>query len=115
MHIKAHASVAVVISRNWANLQGVRMFLRQHDNPESEIGGGDDSHVVLARMLDSEDPHGVWIELNTSSHEQDPTVKKLSLFIPWSQVLAIVAGEEFSPAIQDKAHKIGFGPVTNLS
>ena len=95
MKIDKGASVAVVINRDWANLQGVRMFLR----PEKVIGGADESHVVFARMLDSEDPNGLWIELNTAKHKEDPSVKRFSFFIPWNQIFTIVVGEEFSPAI----------------
>ncbi|MGE5818335.1 MAG: hypothetical protein ACM37Z_09955 [Deltaproteobacteria bacterium] len=105
MNIVKGANVAVVVNRHWANLQGVRMFLR----PEREIEGRDESHVVFARMLDSEDDHGLWIELNTAKHEQDPAVKRFQFLIPWSQVISVVVAEEFSAAIQEQAQKIAFG------
>jgi hypothetical protein len=110
MKIDKGASIAVVVSRHWVNLRGVRMFLRQYNNPEREISGSDDSHVVFAKVLDSEDRNGLWIELYTNQHEQDPTVKRHQLFIPWSQVLSIVTADEFSPAVQEEARKIGFVP-----
>jgi hypothetical protein len=104
MKIDKGTSVAVVINRHWANLQGVRMFLR----PEKDIGGADESHVVFARMLDSEDRNGLWIEL--TKNKEDSTVKSLSFLIPWSQILSVVVGEDdFSPDIRDQARKIGFG------
>jgi hypothetical protein len=106
MKIDKGTSVAVVINRHWANLQRVRMFLR----PEKDIGGADESHVVFARMLDSEDPNGLWIELNTAKYKQDPTVKLYSFLIPWNQILSVVVVEDdFSPDIRDQARKIGFG------
>ena len=106
MKIDKGVSVAVVINRHWANLQGVRMFLR----PEKDIGGADESHVVFATMLDSEDRNGLWIELNAAKHKQDPTVKVYSFLIPWNQVLGVVVGEDdFPPDIRDQARKIGFG------
>jgi hypothetical protein len=105
MKIDKGTSVAVVINRHWANLQGVRMFLR----PEKDIGGADESHVVFARMLDSEDRNGLWIELNTAKHKEDSTVKRFSFLIPWSQILSVVVGEDFSPDIREQARKIGFG------
>jgi hypothetical protein len=103
MKIDKGTSVAVVINRHWANLQGVRMFLR----PEKDIGGADESHVVFARMLDSEDRNGLWIEL--TKNKEDSTVKSLSFLIPWSQILSVVVGEDFSPDIREQARKIGFG------
>jgi hypothetical protein len=107
MKIDKGANIAVVVNRSWANLWGVRVFLRQNETPEREIRG-DDSHLVFAKLLDSEDPNGVWVELNTDRHEKDPTVKLASFFIPWSQVLTIVVTEEFSPAIREEIRKIGF-------
>ena len=68
MQIDKGASVAVVIKRPWANLHGVRMFLRRNENPQTEIRGVDESHILFAKVLDSEDARGVWIELDTDEH-----------------------------------------------
>jgi hypothetical protein len=107
MKIDKGATIAVVVNRSWANLWGVRIFLRQNETPEREARG-DDSHLVFAKMLDSEDPNGLWVELNTGRHKKDPTATSASFFIPWSQVLAIVVTEEFSSAIREEVRKIGF-------
>jgi hypothetical protein len=104
MNIPKDASVAVVVNRNWANLQGVRMFLR----PEKKIEGTDESHVIFARVLDSEDEHGLWIELNTAKQEEDAAVKRFQFLIPWSQIVTIVVGEELSAHAPERVHKIGF-------
>jgi hypothetical protein len=108
MQIDEGACVAVVLNRDWANLQGVRLFLRQNDTPAREIRGPDESHIVFAKVLDSGDARGLWIELNTDRHRKDSTVKRFSFLVPWSQVLTIVIAEEFSPAIREEARKIGF-------
>ena len=108
MKIDKGTNVAVVVNRHWANLQGVRMFLRHYQDPEREIRGSDESHVMFADVLDSEDPKGLWIELYTDQHRKDPDVKRLPLFIPWGQVLSILIAEEFSPAIREEARQIGF-------
>ena len=108
MHMEKGASVAVVLNRNWANLHGVRLFLRHNEAPELEIPGADESHIVFAKVLDSEDSRGLWIELNTERRREDPAVKLLSFLVPWSYVLTIVVAEEFSPAIREEARKIGF-------
>ena len=100
--------MVVVVNRKWANLHGVRMFLRQNDNPQQDIRGVDESHIVFAKVLDSEDARGLWIELNTDRHREDPSVERFSLLIPWSQVLTVVIAKEFGPAIREEARKIGF-------
>jgi hypothetical protein len=108
MNIPKGANVAVIISRDWANLSAIRIFLRKHREPETEIQGNDESHLVFAKILDHEDPHGLWIELNTTKHAEDSAVKRYSFLIPWGSVLGMVVGEEFSPMIRDEVRRAGF-------
>jgi hypothetical protein len=108
MQIDKDASIAVVVKRTWANLHGVRMFLRQHENPQTEIRGVDESHILFATVLDSDDTRGVWIELTADKQKQVSAVERFSLLVPWSQILTIVVAEQFSPAIRQEARKIGF-------
>jgi hypothetical protein len=93
---------------HWANLRGVRIFLRQNQNPDQEIRGEDDSHVIFGELLDYEDLRGLWIELNSHKHQQDATVQRQTLLIPWSEVLTLVLAEKFSPEVWNEAKKIGF-------
>jgi len=112
MNIDKGANVAVVVNRTWANLHGVKMFLRQGEDPQSDIRGVDESHILFARGLDAEDPRGVWIEvnvdMNADRHEVDLASGLVKMLIPWSQVLAIVVAPRFSPAIRHEARRIGF-------
>ena len=108
MQIDKDASVALVVKRAWANLHGVKMFLRQHGNLQAEIRGVDESHIIFARVLDADDGRGVWIELTTDPQEPDARVEWFRLLVPWNQVLAIVVADQFSPAIRQEARKIGF-------
>ena len=109
MTIEKGTSVAVVVNRRWANLQAVRIFLRQNQNPDQEIRGVDDSHLVFGKLLDYEDSRGLWIELNSDKHEQAPaTVQRESLLVPWSHVLTIVLAEKFSPGVWNEAKRVGF-------
>ena len=108
MQIDKHASIAVVVKRAWANLHGVKMFLRQHENVQAEIRGVDESHILFATVLDSEDARGVWIELTANKQQQDSTAERFSVLVPLSQVLTIVVAEQFSAAIRQEARKIGF-------
>ena len=110
MKIDKGTNVAVVVNRHWANLQGVRTFLRHYQDPGKETRGSDESHVIFADVLDSDDSKGLWIELYTDQYRNDSTAKRLPLFIPWGQVLCIVIAEEFSPAIREEARQIGFVP-----
>ena len=111
MWIDKGASVAVVVKRTWANLHGVRMFLRQSESSQPEIRGVDDSHIIFAKVLNSEDPKGVWIE-TTEKHTKDPGTDQFRLLIPWSEILTIVTAAKFSQAIRQEARKIGFTEET---
>lgn len=113
MQIDKNASTAVVVKRTWANLHGVKMFLRQHENQQAEIRGVDESHIIFATVLDSDNTRGVWIELTADKQKQDSAVERFNLLIPWSQILAIIVAEQFSPAIRREARKIGFTGETD--
>jgi hypothetical protein len=108
MQIDKGTSVALVVRRPWANLHGIKMFLRQHENPQMEIRGVDESHILFATVRDSDDVRGVWIELTPDSEQPDSITGPVSLLVPWSQVLAIVVASHFSTAIRQEARKIGF-------
>ena len=57
MRIEKGTSAAVTVRLNWANLHGVRAFLRQKDdNADRQIRGGDDSHVIFAKVVDADHP-----------------------------------------------------------
>ena len=106
MQIDKGSTVAVVVKRAWANLHGVRMFL--HENPQGEIRGVDESHILFAKVLDAENSKGVWIEVDRGKTTQDSGVEQFHILVPWSEVLALVVGKEFSSAIRQEARRIGF-------
>ena len=108
MTIDKGASVAVVVNRAWANLHGVKLFLRQGEGPQTDIRGVDESHILFAKVLDAEDPRGVWIEVHTDRRSENPPVHSVKMLVPWSQVLTIVVAQQFSPAIRKEARRIGF-------
>jgi hypothetical protein len=102
--MKIEGSIALVVQRSWANLRSVRLIIREG----REIKEGDDSHIIFARVLDSSDSHGLWVELNTEKHKQDPSVKLLSVMIPWSVILMIGVSKEFAPDLWKEAGRAGF-------
>ena len=106
MQIDKGSTVAVVVKRAWANLHGVRLFL--HENPQGEIRGVDESHILFAKVLDAEDSKGVWIEIERRKPKEDAGVEQFQILIPWSEVLALVVGNEFSSSIRQEARRIGF-------
>src|SRR6185437_10775211 len=108
MQIDKNASIAVIVKRTWANLHGVRMFLRPHESPQAEIRGLDESHILFATVLDSEDAGGVWIELAGGEQNPDAAAERFSLLVPWSEVLTIVVAHQFSASLRQEARKIGF-------
>ena len=107
MQIDKDASIAVVVKRSWVNLHGVKMFLRC-GNSQAEIRGVDESHILFATVLDSDDARGVWIELAANKQEQNSAGERFSLLVPWSEVLTIVVANRFSPALRQEARRIGF-------
>jgi hypothetical protein len=87
MTLEPNTSVAVVVSKQWSNLGGVRRFLGPKEaGPE----GSDDSEILFARLIDYADPRGLWIELNTARREHDKTVPLLNSLIPWTFVYSVV-------------------------
>lgn len=108
MQIDKNASIAVVVRRTWANLHGVRMFLRPQDSAPTEIRGVDESHILFATVLDCDDARGVWIELAPGKEPPDSAAGRVSILVPWSEVLTIVVADQFSAAIRQEARKIGF-------
>jgi hypothetical protein len=82
------------------------MFI--HGNPQAEIRGVDESHILFANVLDAEDSRGVWIEVDRGKPTQDSSMEQFQMLIPWSEVLALVVGKEFSSAIRQEARKISF-------
>lgn len=107
MQLDKDASIAVVVKRTWANLHGVKMFLRP-EGPQTEIRGVDESHILFATVLDSEDQRGVWIELAANKSKKGSTMERFTLLVPWSEILTIVVSKQFSAAIRQEARKIGF-------
>lgn len=105
MQIDKAASIAVVVRKTWANLHRVNMFLRPHPDPQADIRGVDESHILFAKVLDPDDP-GVWIELTGDKQNADCAVGRVSLLVRWSQVLTIVIAGQFSAAICQEARKI---------
>lgn len=108
MYLQKGTNVAVVVKRAWANLHGVKMFLRHHESTQADIRGVDESHILFASVLDSEDATGVWIEVQTERHGEGPAPDGVKMLIPWSQVLTIVVSDQFSVAIRQEARRIGF-------
>jgi hypothetical protein len=109
MRLKMNGSTAVVVRKSWANLQAIKLFLRDRspheieppENDSSEIGRPDESHTIFVHVLDDTDERGLWIELNTKEHQEDPAVELQALMIPWHEVLAIAVGNDFTSALEE--------------
>ena len=88
--ILKNTTAVIVVRRAWANLAGVRWFLRR-DAPQDSIGSPDqEAHALIVKILDSDDARGLFVELNTEAHKSDPNIQKFDLMIPWSFVLGII-------------------------
>ena len=104
MQIEKDTNVAVVVRKSWANLYGVRVFLR--DGREIR-DSHDASHIIVARILDSTDEKGLWIT-NTGQKEDDPTVKVKGLLVPWGEIYTVILQQKLSPELWAEAQKMGF-------
>ena len=113
MQIEKGANMAVIVERTWANLHGVKMFLRPQENSQTEIRGVDESHIIFGKVLDGDDARGVWIEVVANSQKQESTEERFIFLVPWSRVLSIVVASQFSPAIRLEARRIGFTGETD--
>src|SRR5581483_3457554 len=100
MQIDKDASIAVVVKRDWVNLHGIKMFLRQPENVPAEIRGVDESHILFTSVIDANDVRGVWIELAPNKPKPDSAAERYKLLVPWDQILNIVVAKEFSAAIR---------------
>jgi hypothetical protein len=94
------------VRRHWANLAGVRAFLRQKDGANRELGGSDDSYLITAKILDAESPMGLWIEIQW--RVQGPELETKCFLIPWNEVLTIVIGKGVEEQSQEIRNRIGF-------
>lgn len=99
MRLKQNSATVIAVKKSWANLQAIKLFLR--DCPSCEVQSADESHLILARVLDDTDERGLWIELNRKEHDRDPSVELQTMMIPWHAVLALVVGNEF-PNVTEK-------------
>jgi hypothetical protein len=107
MKIPQNSSAAIVVERDWANLAGVRLFLRKYQEPAKEVKGSDSTHLLLAKIVDAEDRHGLWVEL-CSDKAAALQGKPLTLMIPWNKITAIALTEDWTPALEEEMRQIGF-------
>ncbi|HVM92507.1 MAG TPA: hypothetical protein VMT67_06825 [Terriglobales bacterium] len=99
MRLRQNSSNAVVVRKEWAHLQAIQMFLRDRAD---EMQSDDNSHTIIARVLDDTDERGLWIELNRKEHDRDSSVELQAMMIPWHAVLAVVVGEALSSTVQEE-------------
>jgi hypothetical protein len=102
MDIPKNSSAAIIVRRQWVNLQAVRWLfaLEGTQSPLQEETG----HLIVAKMLDARDPHGVWVEM---PELESPKRARWTLLIPWREIIAIAISETYNPEMW-KATPIGF-------
>ena len=109
MRLKQNTDTAIVVKKSWANLQAIRLFLR--DRPADEIQSPDDGHTIFAHVLDDTDERGLWIELDTKERKKDPAADRPALLIPWHAVLSIVIANDFAEKMA-QGQKLGLSSTT---
>jgi hypothetical protein len=98
MRIPPDASVAVVISNDWANSEGVKSFI----HAESSVIRGD-TRILLGKILDQTGV-GLWVE---QLRRKDDKKKPNTVLIPWSQIITIAIGPG---AEEQRKVALGFKP-----
>ena len=91
MKIEQGTGVFVSVRLEWANLWGVRAFLRGKYDPTQEIRAIDDSHIIAAEVVDAEDPLGLWILIDYPTKTGE--LEKRKFLIPWAQILTVMIRE----------------------
>ena len=104
MNIEKDTPIAVVVTREWVNRRGVRLFIREG----REIPKEADSHIILGNVLDANDARGLWMESKRGGQSQLPANQPMGIMIPWNCILCIVIRQDLSPELWDEARKIGF-------
>jgi hypothetical protein len=102
--IRRGEHVAVVVSREWINLRGVRLFSREG----REIPEDADSHILTAIVLDARDDRGFWVQVNRGNKETNPSIPVQAMMIPWDAIRSIVLNENLSPALWKEVRQAGF-------
>lgn len=101
MRIPTGVTCALAVDAVWRHSGAVNALVGPPDQPGARSS---DSSLIFAKVLGSNDPFGLWIELNTES-KRFPHLPVLQLTIPWRFVLAIcVDPRELPNAHPDKRY-----------
>jgi hypothetical protein len=93
--MERNQSALVVVSSEWSERPGIRRLLAPTDSGRRV---GTEEHWIVARIIDTENRRGLWIELNTRRRMSDPAIPAYRLLIPWNAVLALLYDPEQSDA-----------------
>lgn len=77
--------MVVVVSKEWVDLAGVRSIIRQDG---SKPQGPDDSHIIIAPLLDASHPRGLVVKIENSGLRTDGSQISIRFLIPWDRVYA---------------------------
>jgi hypothetical protein len=97
----------IVVRKDWWNSAGVALIL--HSGSQSESTS--DTHLIIAPIRDTNDPHGVWLKhIPTTYERQDGAVVTMDFLVPWFAVVALGVVPE-----SEKATAVGFAANSSTS
>jgi hypothetical protein len=93
MRIENGKTALIVVETSWSKRPGIARLLRS-GNPDDRSHPEAKEHHITAKVLETKDPRGLWIELHTERRRKDPTKPVYELLIPWGAVLAMLHNPE---------------------
>ena len=76
----------IEVRKDWFDSAGVSGIL--HSGRPS--GSEGNTHLIIAPILGTNDPHGVWLKnITTTARRQDSAIVKMDFLIPWNAIVAL--------------------------
>lgn len=104
MHIPAGVTCGIAVDAGWRHSGAVNALIGPPDNPKAKASG---SSLIIAKILDTDDPYGLWIELN-SEQKRNPGYPILRFVIPWRFIFGVCVDPSDLPEVTHSGKHYGF-------
>ena len=105
MSLPSGVVCAIAVDSTWRYSNAVHYLIGPSNRPGFKAA---DSSLIEAKVLASDDPLGLWIELN-SERQRDPDRPVLELLIPWRFVLGVCVNPQQRKNVSDLQPTKRFG------
>lgn len=93
----------IIVDSTWAEKPWIRKMLGPSD-PRAPNEG--DESVIIARIADHTNPHGLWIELNQARTRGTPRFPRHNIFLPWVAIRSILYNPDRPETEEDELYRI---------